>query len=273
MLKKLSFSALLIGGVRGIVKFFNNVLNLIANVIVYFGLYVPLFYMIFIGGMMIFGHLDIRTGSVLKVLFQVGLILSIICSGIITIRTVILRPFSSIRDYKYEKAKDKYIHEQEKEMMKNAKRRKKGDRYQDGYYQNGRYAENNTRYGDNRYNGAPNNTRYGNNGYNAERSNTRYGARGQNFDGYGSPQSGFNGYAESGRSGQNWRNSGGYNGGGHYSSQGGKNSFTTNKGGYEKPMVYRSRKYPNIIVYEYQDRFELYEENDNRLEAVDCIYK
>lgn len=42
---------------------------------------------------------------------------------------------------------------------------------------------------------------------------------------------------------------------------------------HEKPLVYRSRKFPEIIVHEYSDRFVLYKKINGSLEKIRTEYK
>ena len=41
----------------------------------------------------------------------------------------------------------------------------------------------------------------------------------------------------------------------------------------EQPLIYRSRKYPNIIVHEYQDYFDLYEDKNGKIVKIRTEYK
>lgn len=93
-------------------RVFDVLMYIIADLLVYFGLWIPSVYMLFTGGFMLFGKLDITTLSTASVLFYVGLSLALIGSLIITIRNLIVKPikehikYREVRkEYKNNKAK------------------------------------------------------------------------------------------------------------------------------------------------------------------------
>lgn len=67
-------------------------LTIIANLLFYFGLWIPAIYMIICGILMLTGSLDPTVLSTNTILFYIGLALTLIGSVIITVRNLIVKP-------------------------------------------------------------------------------------------------------------------------------------------------------------------------------------
>lgn len=97
--------------VKAIIKIIDALFTLIANLLLYFGLWIPFVYMLFACGLLIWGGLDLKVAGVERNLFYFGLSLALLGSLIITIRNLFVVP---IKDFaKYKQAKRDYRKKQD----------------------------------------------------------------------------------------------------------------------------------------------------------------
>jgi len=97
---------------KGVAKIVKVIITVLTNIIIFFGLYIPLFYALF--GVLLLAFTDFTLGGTgtNQVLYYVGLGLSLLGSVIITVRTCFVRPISAIfeplvnliRDYREKRA-------------------------------------------------------------------------------------------------------------------------------------------------------------------------
>ena len=78
-----------------------KIVDVIAAVVVYLGLYIPMFYLIVVLGLWLWGGL-IFEPSLGLTLFYVGLAISLMCSVVLTLRHLIFEPFGRYLDKKEE---------------------------------------------------------------------------------------------------------------------------------------------------------------------------
>lgn len=92
--------------IKYLIKLINAAIYALASLLMYFGLIVPFFYMIFAISLMLWCGLDLRISGVDTNLFYFGLTLSLLCSIVISIKNIIIYP---IKDYlNYKRAKEEY---------------------------------------------------------------------------------------------------------------------------------------------------------------------
>lgn len=91
-----SIFAILIWIGKTIYKIVKLVLVLIANILFYFGLWIPAIYLLICGILMLTGGLNISVLNTNTILFYVGLGLTLIGSLIITIRNLIVKPIRQV---------------------------------------------------------------------------------------------------------------------------------------------------------------------------------
>lgn len=103
----------------------------IANVIVYLGMYIPFFYCVF--ALMMYGlfNLDFQTLNPNSTLILAGLVLSLVCAIIITIRNTVVRPFSSLFDFWRREEVPTYRGEAQRYLVRH---RSQTDRYYEDDY-------------------------------------------------------------------------------------------------------------------------------------------
>lgn len=84
---------------RVVIKFLGYVVRALSTIMLYFGLYIPFFYMLY--GLIIYLTLGVQLFdfSVNSQLFLLGLLLCLISSVIISVRSVILAPIKSVLKY------------------------------------------------------------------------------------------------------------------------------------------------------------------------------
>lgn len=74
----------------------NWTIKLIASVLLFFGLYIPFIYLIYGGLLYLIAKVPIFNFSTNSQLYLLGLLLCIICSVIISVRNLIMKPLTSI---------------------------------------------------------------------------------------------------------------------------------------------------------------------------------
>ncbi|MGI6702352.1 MAG: hypothetical protein ACOX3U_07865 [Christensenellales bacterium] len=74
----------------------STAIKLIANIMVFFGLYVPFFYLIFGEMLLLFAGFSLTPYNTNVGLFIFGLVLSCFCSVIITVKNLILKPIKAV---------------------------------------------------------------------------------------------------------------------------------------------------------------------------------
>lgn len=99
-MKGLATSAVLISLIKSIYKLINVILTIIARILILFGLWVPLIYS-FAGVLtMLAFKVNPLAGGTYSYIFFVGLVLSLLISGIITVKTMLIRPIKELLDYR-----------------------------------------------------------------------------------------------------------------------------------------------------------------------------
>lgn len=98
------------------------VIKTLGNIIVFLGLYIPLFYVFFGFIIMATTEFNIAVNSVDRTLFYVGLALCCGCSIIIMIRNLLIRPFASV--FSSFKRDDEYIETRPRPRMRTAATRR-----------------------------------------------------------------------------------------------------------------------------------------------------
>lgn len=175
----------------------STLIKLIANIMVFFGLYIPFFYLIYGGALMLFLDFRLIPYSSGAGLFYFGLVLCVFCSIIISVKNLIIKPFKAVfgrdnKDYEQPITRKPMPYDGGDNFPRPRRRIQppiKSKEY--GYYRID--------------------------------SPIEYMDRMDKF--------------------------------------------------YESPEVYRSETNPEIIVYEYCDRFDLYQHNGSILEFIDTKYR
>ncbi len=155
--------------------------KVLAHIIVYFGLYIPFFYCIF--GLVLYGAFDFNfnVSGTESTLFFSGLGLSLLCSLIITVRNLIVRPIKSAFAYTEQTYRPTYREEERRYFERR------------GYPSARRY-----------YDSAPREGR-------------------EEADGYM------------------------------------RREYESNE--HHMPIIYYSEREPDLLIYEYEDRFEVFVDN------------
>ena len=249
----------LVLAVWGVVKlcfgFLKKVISMLSSLILFLGLYIPLFYLVF--GLVLLATTSFTFGGTgtNQILYYVGLGLCCIASLIISIRNLIVRPFSSVFSAFRKEPEGDY---DEGDYRRRRRRGRYDDEYDDdGYdYEPAPYRERPYgRYGANRYadpSGRPYpEYEYGGAGYPDERrmrEGARYAEEREYRGAYGEAR-----YAAPYRA--------------DYTDA----PYAANRG--ERPLVYYSQRRPGVLVKEYSDRFELYTEDANGESHIGTEYK
>jgi len=88
----------LLGALKLAYTIIKQFVKIMARVIVYFGLYIPFFYMI-VGAVLVgIGFFRFEVIDVNSIMFYVGLSLCVLCSILITLRTYAQKPVSSVTE-------------------------------------------------------------------------------------------------------------------------------------------------------------------------------
>lgn len=95
---------------KSIFKVLHFIIVLIANLLVYFGLWIPFVYLIICGILMLVGDLNISVMNTNTIIFYTGLALTLLGSLVITIRHLIIIPLNQFMDYR--KAKKEFKEKQ-----------------------------------------------------------------------------------------------------------------------------------------------------------------
>ena len=83
--------------IKSIIRFFNTLCYFLFDFLTFTGLYIPLLYSIYSAFIFLAG-LKLSPFSVDAMLFYIGLILSFVCSIIITVKKLIINPASKLKD-------------------------------------------------------------------------------------------------------------------------------------------------------------------------------
>ena len=249
------------------------IVKVLAALIIFFGLYIPLFYVVF--GLILLATTDFTLGGMGtdQVLYYIGLGLCCVASIFISIRNFIIRPLSAVFAPFFEyrddvkKAKDKISGKKEEADEENDRRDPPyRDRGYDPYYGRDayppRYPNDYAPYYDDRrvpyredpqapYYGQSDDRYYQGNAYRrsdyGERTSAPYDdlrAR-EDYSAYGG------GYGRS-----------------DYSGRSGMRPPMP-----ERPLIYYSKRRPGVLVKEYSDRFELFEESEEGGRYIGTEYK
>lgn len=82
--------------VKFIFRFLELLFTIIASLLLYFGLWIPVLYLAITGIFMLLGGIDLNVLNTNTVLFYIGLVLSLIGSVVITIRHLIIKPLNEV---------------------------------------------------------------------------------------------------------------------------------------------------------------------------------
>lgn len=259
----------------GVVKLFfkllKAIIQVLSSLIVFLGLYIPLFYLVF--GIVLLATTSFTFGGTGtdQVLYYIGLGFSCVAAVIISIRNVIVRPISSVfaplRDYR-----DEMRHSRE-----DRDRRGEGDYpedrpqeyeedYRDGYSRRPRdpYRD---RYADEYGRATPD--RYAEDRY-SERNDAPYGEDRSRFD------------REERREAPYYTERPAYRAPRPPYGVAAPEYAPYDRAPYERepreteterPLIYYSRRRPGVLVKEYSDRFELFEENSAGRRYIGTEYK
>ena len=117
-MRLLGFGIFMTALMKTIMKVLQVISLILLNLIVYFGLWIPLIYMIISGILMLTGGLDLTVMNSNTVIFYCGLSLCFVGSIIITIRHLIVTPIKEMMDVSEarRKIKDKADLEREKKL-------------------------------------------------------------------------------------------------------------------------------------------------------------
>lgn len=176
----------------------STAIKLIANIMVFFGLYVPFFYLIYIEMLILFAGFTIIPYNANVGLFVFGLVLCFFCSLIITVRNLIVKPIRAVFGRDDKEYSERHPIKRRPPMP----------------YQGGEFPRPRREYEPSR------SRQYG---YLRIDSPREYMDK---LDSY-----------------------------------------------YERPDVYRSEVNPELIVYEYYNRFDLYRHNGDFLEYIETRYR
>ena len=233
------------GFLKLVFKLLKSVIQVLSSLIVFLGLYIPLFYVFF--GLILLATTDFTFGGTGtdQMLYYIGLGLCCVASAIITIRNLLIRPISSVfaafrkedaptrsrayrdRDDEYDRRR-RYAFEDEGTQRAEYRRRdgacfyrEEDDFAYDGPSSRDRssYQQRNERFSDDRNDDhAPVRERY------SAPADVHYPESGSNF-------------------------------------------------GVERPLIYYSKRRPGVLVKEYSDRFELFSEDRDGRRYLGTEYK
>lgn len=119
----LIFSAI----IKGIIRLFKLLFLVIADILLYFGLWVVGAYMLFAVCLMIWLGLDLNIAGVDTNLFYFGLALACLCSLIISVRNLILKPFKEFVEA--QQVKSEYKRRKEESAKRELYRRRPNKYY------------------------------------------------------------------------------------------------------------------------------------------------
>ncbi len=191
---------------RLIIYVISTVIKLTANIMIFFGLYVPFFYLLYGEALILFADFAILPYTADTGLYLFGLVLSLFCSVIITIKSLLVNPIKSIfgRDEKEDIPTPHYNNQ--------------------NYYQQE----------------PPNIERDYSEQYNLENRRDNY-----------SP----------------YRTDSGY-----FRLESREEFFSRTAGTRthnESPDIYRSENNPDLVIYEYHNKYDIYRVQDNSLEYLE----
>ena len=243
-------------------KIIKSLFEVLTGLVVFFGLYIPLFYLVF--GLLLLGFTDFRFGGtgVYQILYYIGLGISCLAALIISIRNFFVRPlshvFAPLRRHR-EEAAERASREDDREYYERGEGRRPYDRYDydeeyrrdrrdydDGYYGSSR------RYAD-PAEGDPYDRNFSPCGYGEGRSYSQ--------EGYG--------YTRNDPRPPYRYEQGGEEQGAPYGYMGRRPMQEVQ----ERPLIYYSKRRPGVLVKEYSDRFELFEEDATGRRFIGTEYK
>jgi len=267
------------GAIKLFFGFLKKLIQVLSSLIVYLGLYVPLFYMLFGVILLLTTDFTLGGGGTEQILFFVGLGLCCIVSIIIMVRNFLVKPFSSIfaafrkRD-RYDDEADHGRHSRRSSRYdeRDDRRRRDDRRYaddrrhsddyddrrreDDDYYDDRR--KRNDDYYDDRRRGRTYEDRF--------RRDDDLDDRRRRDDRYEDP------YERSDRRRENDRYDDGYeprDRRDRYEDE----PRPRREYEAEKPLIYYSKRRPGVLVKEYSDRFELYQETSGGRDYIGTEYK
>ena len=275
-------------------KLIKTIIWALTNIVIFFGLYYPLFYLAF--GLVLLATTDFTLGymGTNQILYFVGLGLCGVASVIVTWKTIVVRPISWViepfvnyfAEIKEEKRRRRALQNGEGEFVEGDPDRRMIDRpaEQDQRYygEGGRYPY------DPRYDAhggyAPYDPRrtFSREGYRERVPLEQNAAEGQAPASYYPPREEYSrdGYLPNYAPRDDYAHT--YAPRDAYApTQPPRDEYPSSsyRGAYpvrereERPMIYYSRRRPGVLVKEYSDRFELYEETANGRQYVGTEYK
>ena len=231
------------GALKLLFKGLKVVVEVLTSLVMFLGLYIPLFYVLF--GLILLAATDFTFGGtgVNQILYYIGLALSCIAAVIISVRNLLVRPFSGIFEALRGPSKDRYDDED------GDRRPRRG--YDDEDERRGDYGDGRRR--DPYYEG-----------YDRGSFSPR--------DPYSEASDPYDGSERPSPYGERSYKSGGYSRD--------PRDYSRSDLGYplpaeegERPVVYYSKRRPGVLVKEYSDRFELFREDASGRTYIGTEYK
>ena len=252
--------------IKLVFKLLAVIVKVLASLIIFFGLYIPLFYGVF--GIVLLATTEFTFGGTGtdQVLYYVGFGLCCVASVIISIRNLIVRPLSAVfaplMEYRDEVRKAREgMRKKDGEEAENYRdynrdyNRGYDPRYGQGYPPYGEYPQ---QYADRQPYDAPSQYRPHAPYYeDAPRGGNPYEAPRSPYDYRPGPGSSY--YDDGGREAPS-----------SYSGYGRERAYVPAP---ERPLIYYSKRRPGVLVKEYSDRFELFEEEDGTPRYIGTEYK
>ena len=232
-------------------KLLGALVQVLASLIVFFGLYIPLFYGVF--GIVLLATTDfsLGVGGTDQVLYFVVLGLCGVAAVFISIRNLIVRPLSAVFEPLVEYREDVRKQREEKRMNK---ARENGEEPMQPYRDPRDY-----------------NAGYGQGGYDPYSSQYPYPSPRRPYD--------VRSYYDDAADGEAYygNRQGGYPP--YYGEEGrrAEPSASRQDRGFapapERPLIYYSKRRPGVLVKEYSDRFELFDDSDGSRRYIGTEYK
>jgi len=258
------------GAIKAFFKLLKVIIQVLSSLIVFLGLYIPLFYILF--GVILLAATDFTFGGMGtdQMLYFIGLGLCCIAALIIAIRNLLVRPiagvFAPFREYREERRRER----DERRNRYADRERREEDRDYDRYGDRRDYPDDRGGYFEDRY-------RRRERGYDEEapRDPSYADRRGYPFrEPYPYRHPEMRGYEEDRerygepmpRPNPSRAEAPVYEGQGGY----GESDYQSEP---ERPLIYYSQRRPGVLVKEYSDRFELYQEDREGRHYLGTEYK
>ncbi|MBP5404999.1 MAG: hypothetical protein J6Y74_03530 [Clostridia bacterium] len=235
------------GALKLLFKGLKIVVEVLTSLVMFLGLYIPLFYVLF--GLILLAATDFTFGGmgVNQILYYIGLALSCVAAVIISVRNLLVRPFSGVFKALRGPSKDRYDDEDGDRRPRRGyddedeRRGEYGDRRRMDPYREGRPYDRGDFSPRDPYREDDGMDPYEEDGFSAPYGERAYegGRYPREPRGYGRGDLGYPMPASEG----------------------------------ERPLVYYSKRRPGVLVKEYSDRFELFREDASGRTYIGTEYK